>query len=79
MFSYQIDKMGYVFANDNLPVAWIKKLILNHHVEYMYSDSEKINCDREIANYIDELILEKGSIKVFRLKTPQLLKGNSIN
>lgn len=68
IFSYQIDKMGHVFANDILPAAWVKDMIKNLGVTYMYSDSQKVNSDPELAQYIDHLVVEKGSIKVFKLK-----------
>jgi hypothetical protein len=68
IFSYQIDKMGYVFSDDYLPVHWIEDMVKNYDINYMYSDSEKINSDPDVADFIDEMIFEAGSVKVFRLK-----------
>jgi hypothetical protein len=69
IFSYQIDKMGYMFSNDFLPVSWMEDLIENHNVRYMYSDSELINNSEEIQQYIESEILAKGSVKVYSLKS----------
>jgi hypothetical protein len=71
IFSYRVDKMGYIFKNDYLPVGWIDDMVRNDHVRYMYSDSEKINNQEEVQKYIDEVIMEKGSVKVMRLKIPE--------
>ncbi len=70
VFSYRIDKMGYIFKNDYLPVGWIDDMVRNHNVQYMYSDSEKINNDEDVKRYIDEVILTKGTVKVMKLKVP---------
>ena len=70
MFSYQIDKIGYVFKDDYLPATWIEDMIRNKDVRYMYSDSEKINTNKYVQVYLDSLILEIGSVKVFRLGLP---------
>jgi len=70
IFSYRIDKMGYVFCRDEVKLTWIKDLIKNHGVKYMYSDSEKINSSTDFKPYVEEIILERGSIKVYKLKLP---------
>lgn len=68
VFSYQIDKMGYIFKNDYLPEGWIDDMIKNHNVRYLYSDSKKINADKTVSKFIEKLILVRGSVKVFKLK-----------
>ncbi len=68
IFSYRIDKMGYVFNDDNLKTEWINEMVKSHNIKYMYSDSEKINSSEELAPYIDDIIMTRGSIKVFKLK-----------
>ncbi len=73
IFSYRIDKMGYIFAHDQLSAKWVKDMILNHDVQYMYSDSEKINTDPKIIEYIERTILSIGSIKVFKLISPSAI------
>lgn len=70
IFSYQIDKMGYIFNNDQLEVGWIGDLVRNYDVKYMYSDSEKINNDPQYDAYKKRLILKKGSVAVYELKLP---------
>jgi len=69
-FSYQIDKMGFGFYSDQLKLEWMPDILNNNNIEYMYSDSEKINDDPRLQNYIEEVVLEAGSIKVFKLKIP---------
>lgn len=70
IFSYQIDKMGFIFDSDNLPLPWLEDMVNNYEVRYMYSDSDKINKDPAIARYIDSTLLVAGSIRVFKLKDP---------
>jgi len=72
IFSYQIDKMGYVFREDYLPVEWVDDMVRNKNVKYMYSDSFKINNNNKIKEYIEKTILKKGSVKVFKLKLPDV-------
>ena len=64
---YYIDKKGWGFDNDNLTPVKLNKMI-DEGAEYLYSDSRKIDTNQYISPYLDKLILEKGSIKVFRLK-----------
>ena len=67
VFSYLIDKRGYVFSNDRIEDGWVYDLIKNHGIKYMYSDSEKINSNPEIQKYFHKTILTAGSVKVFEL------------
>lgn len=69
IFSYKIDKMGYVFAHDNLRLHWIEDMIKNYDVEYMYSDSKKINNDPDIDKFICSTLLTVGNLKVFKLNS----------
>ncbi len=68
VFSYQIDKMGHIFNNDHLPIGWIDDMINRFHINYMYSDSRKIDTSAAFQPYIDSLLLQAGSVKVFKLK-----------
>ena len=70
IFSYQVDKMGYVFYNDHVPMHWIHDMVLRKDVKYMYSDSEKINDEAIEAGFIKELIMKKGSVSVFKMGLP---------
>ena len=67
-YFYKLDKEGYVFNNDYLLVEWLDDLIQYHKVKYMYSDSRKIDENPEMMERFDSVILQKGSIKVIRLK-----------
>ena len=68
VFSYNIDKMGHMFANDELPIDWIGDMIDNYGVTHMYSDSEKINKDPKLNQYVDSLILTVGTVNVYRFR-----------
>ena len=68
IFSYAIDKMGFIFHNDELSVAFIEDIIRTNKVKYLYSNSRKVEGQKDFDSYIDEVILECGSIKVFKLK-----------
>lgn len=70
MFSYRIDKMGYVFNVDKLDIDWIDDLVRNHDVRYMYSDSRNTDTADSFQPYIKRLITQKGSVKVFELELP---------
>ena len=71
IFSYMIDKRGHIFSNDQLPIPWIADMIDNHNVTYMYSDSDVVNSDPDLMPHIDSMVLQAGSIKVFKLRAPQ--------
>ncbi len=64
---YYIDKKGWGFDNDNLTPEKLTSMIDNG-ASYLYSDSRKIDTNKYITPFLDKLILEKGSIKVFLLK-----------
>lgn len=66
IFFYYIDKKGWCFHDNNLTSAELKVMI-DKGAKYLYTDSEQIINNVEIRNYLDNLILEKGSIKVFEL------------
>jgi hypothetical protein len=68
IFSYIIDKTGYFFWNDHLPILWLKDIIKREHAVYLYSDSRIIEGQEGFDECISEMIMECGTIKVFRLK-----------
>ena len=68
IFSYQIDKQGFIFQDDHLPMLWIDDMVKNYNVHYMYSDSRKVDGSPEFQPFVDSLIFERGTIKVFKLK-----------
>lgn len=70
IFAYRIDKQGYIFQNDKLPVAWLNAMITKNGVKYMYSDSRTFDQKPEVQPYLQALISEKGSVRVFKLTAP---------
>ncbi len=66
---YYIDKKGWGFDNDDLSFDKLKSMIDNG-AKYLYTDSDAIATDKEIASCYDELILERGTVKIFSLKAP---------
>jgi len=69
MFTYQIDKMGYVFNESDFPTTWMDDMIDNKAAEYLYSDCREFDERSDIQPYLDEMILEAGSVRVFRLES----------
>lgn len=70
IFPYLIDKQGFIFWDDTLPVGWIEDMVKNYGVKYMYSDSRKVDAQANFQPFIDSVIMERGSVKVFKLKMP---------
>jgi hypothetical protein len=67
IFFYYIDKKGWGYHNDNLSPERLKTMIAKG-AEYLYTDSELLLNNVDVVNYIDGLILEKGTIRIYRLK-----------
>jgi len=67
IFFYYINKKGWGYHNDNLTPEKLK-LMIKKGAEYLYTDSKELVKNNNIVKYLDELILEKGSIKIYRLK-----------
>lgn len=74
IFSYQIDKMGFVFKDDDLPAAFVKDMIIRQGAEYMYSDSRIVDERKDIKVFLDSMIVEAGNIKVWKLVDKEDLK-----
>ncbi len=70
IFTYKMDKQGYVFFNDYLPAIWIDDMVKNNGVRYMYSDSRIVDERADVQPYLDTLLLQKGTVRVFKLKEP---------
>jgi hypothetical protein len=71
IYSFLIDKRGFNF-NKYLPPSWIKDMIDNQGVNYMYSNDRNFEVKPEIVPFLDSLILERGSLRVYKLKTAKL-------
>jgi hypothetical protein len=69
VFFYKLDKEGYVFNNDYLPVEWVDDLVQNHGVKYIYSDSRKVDDSDEMRKRIEKVIMQVGNLKVIKLKS----------
>ena len=67
IFLYYIDKKGWGFHNDEINPEKLKVLI-EQGAEYLYTDAEKVIKDTAMSPYLNKLVLEKGSIKVYSLK-----------
>lgn len=67
IFFYYIDKKGWGFNNDDLTSNTLESMI-TEGAEFIYTDSKEIYTNNELTPYFDELIIEKGSIKLFKLK-----------
>ena len=67
IFLYHIGKKGWAFNEDRLDAPRLKGMI-QEGARYLYSGSRRIDENSEIRLCLDSLILEKGSIRVFRLR-----------
>ena len=67
IFSYLIDKMGYVFHDDQLQILWIEDMIMNKGAKYLYTDSRVIEEEEGFHKVIKRRIMERGSISVYEL------------
>lgn len=79
IFSYIIDKEGYIYYENGLRGEWVEGLIRDKKVTYMYSNNRRIEQDSLVQLSIDSLILEAGSINVFKLKTIEQLDAMNKN
>ncbi len=73
VFSYRVDKRGITFGSDRLPHAWIEDLIRRGGVRYLYSDSDSLNNAPGVLALTAEKVLQRGSVSVIRLKSPEEL------
>jgi hypothetical protein len=67
IFFYYIDKKGWGFDGDRLNDGKVRKMI-EEGAAYLYSDSRKVDEDPRIIPFLEEKIMEKGTVRVFRLK-----------
>ena len=71
IFSYLIDKQGYTFAHDHLPVEWVEDMVSNYGTTYLWSLSRKVDDRADIQPYFEKIIFEEGQLKVFKLQMPK--------
>ncbi len=70
IFFYYIDKKGWGIDHDKLNAKDLKMMI-DKGAAYLYSDSRIIDTNPEILAMLDELVAEKGSVRVYRLKNSE--------
>lgn len=70
VFSYLIDKRGLILEKDGLKASWMEGLIKDRGIQYLYSNSRKTDENPDFAPYLDSMVLERGGIRVFKLKAP---------
>ena len=68
IFFYYIDKKGWGFHEDQLNFDQLLDMV-NCGAEFLYSDSKKVSTNPVMAPLLEEMVIEKGSIKIFRLKS----------
>ena len=71
---YIADKSGYIFWNNHLPILWLKDMYTNQGARYLYSDSRIIEEQEGFNDCISGIVLECGTLKVFKLKSPPEIK-----
>lgn len=64
---YYLDHKGWCFPADSLREQQLHDAVARG-AKYMYSDSRKMEERPGIAAYLDSLLLQKGTVRVFRLK-----------
>ncbi len=69
IYFYYIGKKGWGFDHDNLEPGDLKGMI-QRGAKYLYSDSREIDDGESIKPFLDGLVMEKGTIRVYRLNTP---------
>jgi len=67
---YYVNKKGWNFKNDELSEITLQNII-NQGGKYLFTDSEKISTNKELSKFYEELIFDRNSIKVFRLKSSE--------
>jgi hypothetical protein len=69
VFSYLVDKRSFVFVNEHLPGLWVEDMITRYGTKYMYCDSRNVDINPEISQHIEKLIMERGTVRVYELKS----------
>lgn len=72
IFFYYIDKKGWIINDEELNNISIKNMIASG-AEFLYSDSPLIEENDRIKPFIDSMLMQKGTIKVFRLKNKKAI------
>jgi hypothetical protein len=67
IFFYYIDKKGWGFHNNELTPEKLNYMI-NNGAEYLYTDSEEIANNESLSVNLKNLVLQKGTIRVYKLE-----------
>jgi hypothetical protein len=67
IFFYYIDKKGWGFHNNYLSGQQLGEMI-EEGAQYLYSDSRALEDNPGISPYLEEMILEKGTVRIYRLR-----------
>ncbi len=70
IFFYYIGKKGWGFNADQLSGEQLAEMI-EKGAGYLYSDSRAVEQDPSVSKHLGELVLEKGSLRIFRLTSSQ--------
>ncbi len=68
VYSYQIDKQGFIYNNDNIPAAYFEDMIKNRNATYLYCNSRKVDERPEIKIFFESEVVKYGAIHVYKLK-----------
>jgi hypothetical protein len=68
IFFYYIDKKGWAFNDSKITPEMLNQMI-EKGAEYIYSSIDLLKLDNRFRDYLNKLILEKGSIRVYSLKS----------
>jgi len=69
IFFYYIDKKGWGFHYDELNDNQLSEMI-KQGAKYLYSDSRQVEEKPGIPALLDDLVMERGSVRIYRLKHP---------
>lgn len=64
---YYLHKKGWAFDQDNFDVRKLQEKI-NLGARYLYTDSKLVSANKEIIPLLDTLLLQRGTIMVYKLK-----------
>lgn len=67
IFFYYLNKRGWTFDHDELSSEKLKSF-MNKGAKYLYSDSRSVDENNKIKLLLDSMILEKGSVRIYKLK-----------
>lgn len=66
IFLYYINKKGWGYSDDKLTAEMLNEMI-KRGAEYLYTDSRQIDHNPEIINMLEVLVLERNTIKIYKL------------